>query len=247
MRKDHSARTQSILACLISGGLFFLMSVQKVQAQDVPYSMAVEGDFHGIETKFQDGQSVWVFGRHDSDYILERAKLSVEMTEDPIADDDTTGVKTGKNIRVASLSKPLKDMILIDGAANFSEGAVPSAVLYQDCLDQGNITHEGRCAIEFGSSFYDIKLLQRHETDSDDPQNPYLFDIEMAQGQKNFVMEGIEKIVWAGDMDGDGHLDMIVDDANHYNTWVGLRLYLSSHAKDDDLFGLVAAIRGYGC
>lgn len=231
---------------LLCGCVALFVVIENVWAQDLSYSLAVEGVFHGNETDFQNGQSVWAFGEHGGEYVLERVTVSVGMREDPIADDDSTGIKTGKEIHISSLQKSLENIVLIDGMAGFSEGVLASAVLHQDCLNQAN-NAGGGCAIAFGSHTYNVDLLKRHEADSEDPKNPYLFDIEVSQEQKNFVMEGIEKIIWAGDMDGDGGLDMIVDDANHYNTWVGLRLYLSSHAKGQALFGLAGAVKGYGC
>lgn len=53
-------------------------------------------------------------------------------------------------------------------------------------------------------------------------------------------------IVWIGDLDRDGRLDLIVDASDHYN--VGeLRLYLSGRARSGSLVKLVASRRTTGC
>lgn len=53
-------------------------------------------------------------------------------------------------------------------------------------------------------------------------------------------------IYWAGDLDGDGKLDLYLDLANHYN--VGqYRLFLSSPAEKGKLVKEVANFRFVGC
>ncbi len=41
-------------------------------------------------------------------------------------------------------------------------------------------------------------------------------------------------ILWAGDLDDDKRVDLIINDINHYNTWINYRLFLSSYAERDD-------------
>lgn len=67
----------------------------------------------------------------------------------------------------------------------------------------------------------------------------YLFDYSEE-------MESNAEIVWVGDLDRDGRLDLIIDASEHYN--VGeLRLYLSSVAPSGSLLKLVASRRTTGC
>lgn len=39
------------------------------------------------------------------------------------------------------------------------------------------------------------------------------------------------QLIWAGDIDGDGKLDLILNDLEHYNVAVNYKLYLSSKAR----------------
>jgi hypothetical protein len=52
-------------------------------------------------------------------------------------------------------------------------------------------------------------------------------------------------VIWAGDIDGDGRLDMILNLTNHYNIWMPT-LFLSTAARKGDMVGPVAQFVSYG-
>jgi hypothetical protein len=54
------------------------------------------------------------------------------------------------------------------------------------------------------------------------------------------------RIYWAGDLDGDGKLDLVLDNATHYNV-IEFTLFLSSAAQGDELVRRVASFRKGGC
>ncbi len=54
------------------------------------------------------------------------------------------------------------------------------------------------------------------------------------------------QLLWAGDLDNDGFLDLILDTSNHYNV-TELSLYLSSYASEDKLVAKSAIRRLTGC
>ena len=54
-------------------------------------------------------------------------------------------------------------------------------------------------------------------------------------------------ILWAGDLDGDKKVDLIIDDINHYNIWINYRLFLSSYAEKNEIVKEVANLTGVGC
>ena len=51
---------------------------------------------------------------------------------------------------------------------------------------------------------------------------------------------------FAGDLDGDGKLDLLIDTTHHYNLSEPT-LFLSSQAKDGELVHNVASFRTTGC
>lgn len=56
----------------------------------------------------------------------------------------------------------------------------------------------------------------------------------------------IGKLIWAGDLDNDGKLDLYFDRFNEVGAFSGM-LFLSSHAKKNDLVDLVAVFSTQGC
>ena len=53
-------------------------------------------------------------------------------------------------------------------------------------------------------------------------------------------------ILWAGDIDRDGRLDLLIDMSNHYNVSAPT-LFLSSHAGKGQLVARVASLGLSGC
>lgn len=63
-----------------------------------------------------------------------------------------------------------------------------------------------------------------------------------------FVTEGSNTgLLWAGDLDRDGRLDLVIDVSDHYNAVAQVRLLLSSGASDEALLGEVASFSAVGC
>lgn len=54
-------------------------------------------------------------------------------------------------------------------------------------------------------------------------------------------------LIWAGDIDRDGKLDLIVDVSDHYNAVANVVVLLSSRAAKDDLVGIAGSFRAVGC
>ena len=55
-----------------------------------------------------------------------------------------------------------------------------------------------------------------------------------------------DRLLWAGDIDRDGKLDLYFDQFNEKG-FFGVDLYLSSLAADGDLLGLAAGFGSAGC
>lgn len=55
------------------------------------------------------------------------------------------------------------------------------------------------------------------------------------------------ELIWAGDLDGDGKIDLLMNDILHYNTWINYRLFLSTAAAKGELVGEVAQLIAVGC
>jgi hypothetical protein len=67
-----------------------------------------------------------------------------------------------------------------------------------------------------------------------------------ANGQRIWASEDTPEVHWAGDIDGDGRLDVLLDTTDHYNVRE-MPLYLSSAAKHRALVGEAAPFTATGC
>jgi hypothetical protein len=54
-------------------------------------------------------------------------------------------------------------------------------------------------------------------------------------------------VIWAGDLDDDGRLDLIVDVSNHYNIVSAIVVFLSSLAREGQLVGRASGFWAVGC
>lgn len=53
-------------------------------------------------------------------------------------------------------------------------------------------------------------------------------------------------IVFAGDLNGDGYTDLLLNDIFHSNTWINYRLFLTSSARKNPILNEVGRITGQG-
>ena len=68
----------------------------------------------------------------------------------------------------------------------------------------------------------------------------------MVDGEAVLGEDGSPQLLFAGDLDGDGRLDLILDLSDHYNKSLPT-LLLSSEAADGELVGAAAAFESVGC
>ena len=57
----------------------------------------------------------------------------------------------------------------------------------------------------------------------------------------------VPSLLWAGDLDGDNQLDLLINATPHYAVYSAPMLFLSSMAKDSDLVQKVAVFVATGC
>ena len=83
----------------------------------------------------------------------------------------------------------------------------------------------------------------------------YFLEIQALQGSvtKKQILAGASgfddtmfSLIWAGDIDGDGTLDLIMDLSTHYNS-SNMTLFLSSKAEEGQLLKKVSCISTKGC
>ena len=204
------------------------------------------GEFHGDEVKARSGEK-WL-GLHVSDHgsLLLPYRIKVEAVHDPIVDDDEAQ-KTGKAV---SVDLPLQPSFLVKGAIGLKEGPIITVV-------DGDRPLEGvsPLSVRIGEHTYTLKIVgdKANEKCSEQtlPENARLV---LVFGDSSQVLYSLEEcgddagwsLLWAGDLDRDGKLDLYVDVTQHYNV-SERKLFLSALAAEGKLVKEVAELVTTGC
>ena len=199
-----------------------LLSLSRTHRRSPNYSLTIPGTYHSDEVEFNDGQQVFTLQLgDDTPSILKPDVIKIELTHDAIMDAD--GAASGKSVSLAS--KTAENILILRGS--FTPGAVTTAKIppLRECSNG--------CQIKLPGNSYTLTIAhieeRMPETLNDDPEPGYL--IEINDGRKTKLLRNVKKIVWAGDLDRDGKLDIIYDDAFHYNVATSLHLLLSSASR----------------
>jgi len=210
--------------------------------------MASVASFHGDETSIVDGDAVFVFGQINEKYVLQKNIALVKKTEDQIMG-DSPEQPTGKEISLKTVQEDFTPLFLMRSPL-FKEGEVKTAQIPADCLSN----EKTPCTLNWNGQTYTLTVKDKQLVDSDTGDIKYYsYELSITNGTHTTNMtsdsnEGvISDLIWAGDMDGDGKLDMLTSGSRHYNVHVGYKLYLSSYAKKGEIFGFAGSIFGVGC
>ncbi|MCH7536013.1 MAG: hypothetical protein IH948_09810 [Bacteroidetes bacterium] len=214
---------------------------------DIPVTgiqILCKGNFHGDEIKNGADKLEW-YGliKQGETYLLKKIKIKVNSRHDVIIDNE--GESTGKRVTTTDMAEPI---ILINGLSDVQEGEIPSVELKKKILYPGEqmsvkLNGEWTSISAYGtvSPGQSIRsyMLQISST-RDGHRTKQIF-----AGANGFD-DSMISFIWAGDIDGDGALDLIMDLSNHYN--VGrLTLFLSSKADEGQLIKRVAEFKTTGC
>ena len=209
------------------------------------------GQFHSNEVSAKSGE-VW-FGLYPTKngYELISSRITVEAIYDPIVDNKDE--KTGKKVAV---DQPVKPLFLVKGVESLNGGLVKTVFSGREFLYPGQTMtlkfdekdHYALAAFgeagtrgvarPFGEIIiynYEIKISH----------SPWVHSQVLASFDA-IAMDGRPILLWAGDLDRDGKLDLLMDLTNHYNVTV-YTLFLSSMSKGNNLLQKVAEFRTVGC
>ncbi len=113
----------------------------------------------------------------------------------------------------------------------------------------------GRLALSLGGRDYALGVVEGPEVGRDYQGAPYRVRRVLVLdhgGVRQSVADvtdrdaGHPAVLWAGDLDGDGRLDLVLDESDHYNVTV-TALFLSSEAAPGALVRRVARHETTGC
>jgi hypothetical protein len=216
-------------------------------AGPAPVRLLSTGTFHGDELTARSGE-VWLgLFPTASGYALRPTTLKVKAVPDPLAESEND--RSGKEVTVSDAREPL---FLVKAAGRLRPRAVPTAFAGDMSLEAGSPL---RLALH-GTEYLLIvdgeraSEIEQSPSDSGLPQRAKLILGAGAITQQLFAMtshdEASWQLLWAGDLDGDGKLDLFLDLSTHYNVSTR-RLFLSTAAKKGQAVGEVAIFETVGC
>ncbi|MDG5467181.1 hypothetical protein P9J64_02465 [Deltaproteobacteria bacterium IMCC39524] len=217
---------------------------------DLPGQMAMVGVWHGEEVSAKHGESWLALLETSSGFELQEVTLSVEIVVDDVIDIPPS--KTGKKVSVPEGFEPL---VLLRDLSQLRPGPVLTIASHDESL---NITPpkkfllngssyllEFKCATEFlGQEFADCPLQLSEGNKIQALQNYPIY--HPSTSKATIASDVSPRVLWAGDLDRDGRIDLLLDLTTHYNVSTPT-LLLSSMAGKGALVRPAAAFRTTGC
>ncbi|MCC7531413.1 MAG: hypothetical protein IT342_23120 [Candidatus Melainabacteria bacterium] len=199
--------------------------------------------YHNGELNSTTGKTwLGLFPAKGGQFELREAKVSVSLVNDPIAD-NSPKEKTGRKVTVAGTAEPL---VVIAGVSALKPGkVVTSTVNMKERFDVGE-----KLKLNVGTreSTFTVTGVKKNA----EWRIGYKVVLESG-GIKQTIYEreqvadsSFPSLLWAGDLDGDQKIDLIMDTTDNYNVR-NLTLFLSSKAKPGKLVEQVATHMSTGC
>jgi hypothetical protein len=180
-------------------------------------------------------------------FSLWKTDLNFDKVEDPIMDDG--GDSTGWEVSSSNVQDPL---FFFGGLDYLSEGSVVSCELEKAEIYPGDMLKFSFLDVDYQMYATGQKVLI--EEDYYQVENYKLFLMTAVDGEKRTSQisdqtgfdDAMVSILFAGDIDKDGFLDLIINDTYHYNV-SNPTLLLSKPAVEGQTLKSVAAHRSTGC
>ncbi|MFN0109125.1 MAG: hypothetical protein ACKVZH_09770 [Blastocatellia bacterium] len=228
--------------------IWMLLAVPVLTQSSSPKIELLEtGSFHGSEVKARSGErwlGLYVTRRGSS---LITSTVKVKSMFDEIV--DIEGEMTGKDVSVDRADEPI---FLIKNANVLKPG--PAMTVYKGGQESLHVLAEKSLVkMKLGETNYQLKVVSRHRSEGKGlvPPNAQLVFTDGLAPQTLYRIGSLTAdatwyLLWAGDVDGDGKLDLYLSLSDHYNVSEH-RLFLSSQAQAGQLLRQVAKFRTTGC
>ncbi len=215
----------------MNGFLCLMMLFAGFPREENPdFKMIADGTLYSHHTDYIDSEDIW-FGLFEinSGYELRLVELQLTPNPPPLEDWERP---TGGSVDI--LNETERALILLSSSRTiFTEGPVSTVWNEYQCithdtpiiLPAGNLPEYRLFATKEGLFISDDETCQ-HITDTN-PGTEY---------SSTFIA-----LVWAGDLDRDGVIDLILDDVSDGYNYYDYNLYLSSEAGADSIVRLVAS------
>ena len=207
------------------------------------------GEFHGDEVSAAGGEGWLALVAHGSHDALESAGIEVTIVRDAIADPDE-GPFTGKKVTLAGALAGTDPVLLVRGFRRLE----PRPDVLRADIDTArwptDLWSTRRVQLVLAGQRYTLRATPPNPAEPLTKESEVLLDdgittqvlYRMPQDPNDAEWE----VLWAGDLDGDGRLDLYMNLSHHYNMTERM-LFLSTAAGDGDLVGQVAGFTTTGC
>lgn len=200
-------------------------------------------DYHGDEVT-ASAKSAWIglFPQKDGQFSLKPTKVAITRVHDEIIDEDPKA-RTGKRISVPGKEKPT---FVFSGVSGLKTGpALTSPVNKKEHLQI-----DDQLKLNVGKT--EAKLIVKGKKKDKEYYTNYSITLESGGIKQQLVfarqisIDTSPSLMWCGDLDSDGKIDLILDTTTNYNV-SDVTLFLSSKAKPGKLVKQVAHQYSTGC
>jgi len=200
------------------------------------------GIFHGDEVSDADAGSWLGLFADGNSYAWRDAVVDVKPVRDEAVDEPNQ--RTGREVSVRRGGRPV---FLVRGADDLR---VASVDVFRE-LEQRALHNGDQLKLTMGSQQYELRVTnsKRHGDDNMAGSSLELMSNGITQllySAPENANEPAWEVLWAGDLDGDGKLDLYLQLGDHYNVAERI-LFVSTKAASGKLVERVAAFRTLGC
>lgn len=197
------------------------------------------GDFHSEDFPYKSGEKWLGLFKDVNGYALRSTKIEVKKIRNPELFDITVETQRKGN-----------SLFMVRGKSDLREDSIPTVYDSEDGENGDSELRLETRTFVFNGIRYDLSV-------ENIGKNEYLGNgsklVLMAEGNrqilrylKNGCNDCTWNLIWAGDLDLDGKLDLYMDLTDHYNV-TDRMLFLSSPADTDKIVRFVASFRSVGC
>jgi hypothetical protein len=206
-------------------------------ADTPPIKILLPSTYHRGEIAAKSGETWFGIYEDESGSRVKKTKIKVEPVFDPVADENEhshSGLRVSATVEINSK----QPTFLIKGMASIREGLVQSGLPEVAGLAQNMMELSQPLTIRFNGQAYLLSIVDRslmftkghfkqQLCGAGDPDNP-------------------PTILWSGDLDNDGKIDVLVMTYPHYDQ-MSYSLFLSSAAAPGKALREVARLVATGC
>lgn len=212
------------------------------------------GLWHGDQVTVESGPDWWGIFPEGDGFTLQQAPITITTEFDAMMDQE--GQATGKRVKVPQEAEPV---LLVHGIKGLKEGRLSTTKrkIPENMVEPGQSID---LELTGDKSQISTKLeisgsMITPEGQSDRLPEDYEFTLVRTSGTGSVkqslaklpgITDGKPRLIWAGDLDRDGKVDVLLNTTDKYFV-TDLVLYLSSAAKKGQLVGKVAEWRRAAC